>query len=669
MTLRSWVIKLGNPIVGSSSLFHGELNEQTPTRQVSHGEASKVPFHSGSANPSLASDFGSDPLKHWKAVARRTLISVAVFSVFVNLLMLTMPLYLFQLSDRVLTSHSHETLLMLTIVALGFIGVLSLVDILRRQVLGRLATNFETILGGPVLASIVTTAKVADSANLQPLTNLHQVKSFIASPIMLLLFDAPLAPIYFVAVFLIHPYLGFISVVAGLLLLGIAVINQKATSNPLGRANLHATKADAHANALARNSQIINAMGMLNESILHWGREQARALTYQSDAADRNFWISGASKGARLVTQIVILGVGAYLALMGSVTGGMMIAASIIAGRALQPLEVLIEGWRNLVQTRVAYAQVTRTVENLNQEQPHLLLPRPSGRLSVERLLYLPPGTKEAVLNGVSFELRAGESLAIVGPSGSGKSTLARILVGCLYPTAGKVRLDGTELRNWDRRQFGEFTGYLPQEVELFPGTIKDNVCRMRSDLPDERIYQAATFTEVHDMITGLPRGYETVLERSGAPLSGGQKQRIALARAFFGNPALVVLDEPNSNLDATGEQALTDTLKRAKDEGVTVIVITQRPAVLKSMDKLLILRGGRVEAFGPPNEVLVRLVRASSPSTPKAVEAAPDPEPQSSAPSSKASTDTLNQKQRRQSSTSRSSVKRSALNSEPKRD
>jgi ATP-binding cassette subfamily C protein len=214
------------------------------------------------------------------------------------------------------------------------------------------------------------------------------------------------------------------------------------------------------------------------------------------------------------------------------------------------------------------------------------------------------------VLNGVSFELEPGESLAIVGPSGSGKSTLARILVGCLHPTAGKVRLDGTELRNWDRRQFGEFTGYLPQEVELFPGTIKDNVCRMRNDLPDEKIYQAAMLTDVHEMISHLPNGYETVLERSGAPMSGGQKQRIALARAFFGEPSLVVLDEPNSNLDAAGEQALTDTLARAKEQHVTVVVITQRPAVLNSMDKLLILRAGRVEAFGPPSEVLLRVVR-----------------------------------------------------------
>jgi ATP-binding cassette, subfamily C, bacterial len=555
-------------------------------------------------------DLQDDPLVAWRSVARRTLTAVAVFSAFVNLMMLTMPLYLFQLSDRVLTSRSFDTLLMLTIVALGFIGVLSLLDIIRRQVLGRLATKFETILGGSVLASIVTSAKVADSANLQALRNLHHVKSFIASPVMLLLFDVPLAPIYFGAVFLIHPALGFITLVSGLVLIGIAFVNQKATSSPLANANLHTSRADAQAEALSRNSQVINAMGMLNESILHWGNDQARALISQSGALDRNFWISGTSRFARLVTQIIILGIGAYLALHGSVTGGMMIAASIIAGRALQPFEVMIEGWRNLIQTRAAYARVCTAVDSLKQEQAHLLLPKPAGHLSVDRLLYLPPGSKEAVLNGVTFELQPGESLAIVGPSGSGKSTLARILVGCLYPTAGKVRLDGTELRNWDRRQFGEFTGYLPQEVELFPGTIKDNVCRMRTDLPDEKIYAAAALTDVHTMICQLPHGYETVMERSGAPLSGGQKQRIALARAFFADPALVVLDEPNSNLDAAGEQALTDTLLRAKENRITVIVITQRPAVLNAMDKLLVLRNGRVEAFGPPSEVLIRLVR-----------------------------------------------------------
>jgi ATP-binding cassette subfamily C protein len=352
---------------------------------------------------------------------------------------------------------------------------------------------------------------------------------------------------------------------------------------------------------------VINAMGMLNEGILHWGREEARALTLQFGALDRNFWISGASKCLRLVAQIAVLGWGAYLALDGKLTGGMMIAASIIAGRALQPLEGLIEGWRSIVQTKASYARVVASIEALQKEKPRLLLPRPKGHVSVDRLLYMAAGSKEPILNGVAFELAPGESLAVVGPSGSGKSTLARLLVGCLVPAAGNVRLDGTELRNWDRRQFGEFVGYLPQEVELFPGSIKQNVCRMRDDLPDERIYCAAMLAGVHDLISRLPQGYETMLEGTGAPLSGGERQRIALARAFFGDPALVVLDEPNSNLDAAGEQALEDALRRAKSQGVTVVVVTQRPALLQSVDKVLVLKGGRAAAFGPPERILQR--------------------------------------------------------------
>ena len=573
----------------------------------------------GAHASTLESQQPSDPLAEWRRVARRTFWIVGLFSVFVNLLMLTMPIYLFQISDRVLTSRSVETLLMLTILSLGFLSVLSLLDVLRRQILGRLATQFETILGGPVLASIVSLSRATENGSTQALRSLHQVKSFLSGSVMLLLFDAPLAPIYFAAVFLIHPDLGMVALAAGVLLVIIAVLNQRATVGLLGEASMHGSRADAHADALARNAQVINAMGMLNESILHWGREQAQALRQQGNALDRNFWIGGASKFGRLVTQIVILGVGAYLALQGELTGGMMIAASIIAGRALQPLEGMIEGWRSVVQTRSAYARVRAALETFKQEPVRLRLPRPQGRITVDRLLYLPPGSKEAVLNGVSFELEPGESLAIVGPSGSGKSTLVRILVGCLLPTAGKVRLDGTELRHWDRRQFGEYTGYLPQEVELFPGTIKENVCRMRSDLPDARIYAAAQFTDVHEMITHLSNGYETVLERSGAPLSGGQKQRIALARAFFGEPALVVLDEPNSNLDAAGEQALTDTLKRAKEKKISVVVVTQRPAVLHSVDKLLILRAGRVEAFGPPGEILHRLVKPGGATRPAA--------------------------------------------------
>ncbi len=554
-----------------------------------------------------------DPMSEWRYAARRSFVAVGLFSAFVNVLMMTMPIYLFQLSDRVLTSHSFETLLMLSGLALGLIGVLSVLDIIRRQMLGRLSMKMESILAGPVLASVIGSAPTGEGGNIQPLRNLHQVRSFLSSPTMLLLFDAPLAPMYFLVIFLVHPLLGTLCVLAGAVLFGIALVNRSVTAKPLSSAGSHAAKADANAEALARNAQVINAMGMMNESILHWGREQADALRAQLDGQERNVWISGSSKFVRLVTQILMLGVGAYLALKGELTGGMMIAASIIAGRALQPLEGMIEGWRSLIQARQAYAKVKNAVEAMQAFKPRLLLPKPDGRLTVDKVLYLCPGSKEPALNGISFELPAGQSLAIVGPSGSGKSTLARIVVGCLFPTAGKVRLDGTELRNWDRRQFGEFTGYLPQEVELFPGTIRENVCRMRSDLPDIEVLRAAQIAGVHDMITHLSNGYETVLDRNGAPLSGGQKQRIALARAFFGEPSLVVLDEPNSNLDALGEQALAETLRRAKTRGVSIVVITQRPALLNLVDKVLILRGGRMEAFGPPSEVLHRLVRMNA--------------------------------------------------------
>jgi ATP-binding cassette subfamily C protein len=575
------------------------------------GDAARLSEKTGVEENAPASAVDPDwkPLSEWRDTARRSFMLVATFSVVVNLLMLTLPIYLFQLSDRVLTSRSIDTLLMLTMIAVLFLAALSLVDIFRRQMLGALATRMETLLGGPLLAAAIAGPQAAEGGAMQTIRSLHQVRNFISSPVMLLLFDAPLAPLYFAAVFLINVELGVVSLVAGAVLVGIAILNQRSTADMLSRAGAHAAKADARVEALARNSQVINAMGMLHESILHWGREHARALESQTGALESNFWISGASKFVRLLTQVAVLGWGAFLALEGHITGGMMIAASIIASRALQPLEGMIEGWRSVVQTRVAYARVVTALEAFQNEKERLRLPRPEGRIVADRLLYIPPGRKEPVLNGVSFALAPGESLAIVGPSGSGKSTLARMLVGCLTPTAGTVRLDGTELRNWDRRLFGAHTGYLPQEVELFPGTIRENVCRMRSDLEDEMVFEAAQVAGVHEMISSLPDGYETVLEGSGQPLSGGQKQRIGLARALFGNPSMIVLDEPNSNLDAVGEQALAETLVRAKQKGVTVIVITQRPMLLNSVDRVLVLRAGRMEGLGTPSEVLYRVV------------------------------------------------------------
>lgn len=550
-----------------------------------------------------------DPMTEWREAIKGTLLIVVAFSVVVNLLMLTMPLYLFQISDRVLTSKSLDTLVMLSILAVGLIGVLSLLDVMRRMILGRLSIMTEAMLGGPVLGSIVSSAPTGAGGDTQPLRSLHHLRAFISSPTMLLIFDAPLAPLYFIVIFLIHPLLGALVLFAGIVLALTAVANQVVTVKPLSNASTSLSAADAHGDAIARNAQVINAMGMFDETLRQWGSEQSRSMQHQLEGQERNVFVSGASKFVRLIAQISILGLGAYLALQGELTGGMMIAASIIAGRALQPLEGMIEGWRQVMQARQAYINVKRAVMSLQSQSDRLMLPRPKGRVSVERLLVLPTGSKEPILNGISIEIDAGEIVAIVGPSGSGKSTLAKTMVGCLYPTAGKVRLDGTELRNWDRRQFGQAIGYLPQEVELFPGTIKENVCRMRTDLADEDIVAAASIAGVHDMISRLPDGYETMLDRSGSPLSGGQKQRIALARAFFGRPALVVLDEPNSNLDSSGEQALTETLQRAKAEKVTVVVVTQRPALLNIVDKVLVLRGGRAEAFGEPRDVLRRLV------------------------------------------------------------
>jgi ATP-binding cassette subfamily C protein len=328
-------------------------------------------------------------------------------------------------------------------------------------------------------------------------------------------------------------------------------------------------------------------------------------LKAQVVGQDRNILMTGLSKFLRLSTQIAVLGWGAWLALESELTGGMIIAASIVASRALAPLEGTIEGWRNFVQARSAYARIRNLLQNSPLNSERLRLPRPEGRLSVERILYVPPPTKKVILNGVSFQLEPGESLAIVGASGTGKTMLARMLVGSIIPTAGYVRLDMMDLRNWDPRQFGESVGYLPQDVQLFPASIKANISRMRDDADDEAIFDAAELADVHEMISEFSQGYETVVGMDGSPLSGGQRQRVGLARAFFGNPRLVVLDEPNSNLDASGERALAKALLRAKDRSMTVVTITQRPSLLKSVDKIMIMHNGSVQAFGKRDEII----------------------------------------------------------------
>jgi ATP-binding cassette subfamily C protein len=546
-----------------------------------------------------------DVLGKGLASARRNLVTVALFSVAVNLLVLAIPIYLFNMSDRVLTSRSTDTLVMLTIIVVIAIGAHVLMDMMRRIILMRVAVETEAKLGGPVLSAAAKSAQSGSSREFQTLADLQHLRAFITGPVLLTMFDTPVAPVYFAVVFLIHPHLGFIVLGSGVALIIVALLNQRVTAIPFNQANNYGARANLTAESMARNAQVINAMGMIPEGVQVWGRETVESLKAQVIGQDRNILMTGLSKFLRLCTQIAILGWGAWLALESQITAGMVIAASIVASRALAPLEGTIEGWRNFVQARSAYARIKSLLLNSPLNLERLRLPRPAGYLNVERILYVPPPNKKVILNGISFQLKPGESLAIVGDSGTGKTMLARMLVGSIIPTAGSVRLDMMDLRNWDPRQFGESVGYLPQDVQLFPASIKANIGRMRDDARDEDVFDAAEMADVHEMISSFAQGYETIVGMDGSPLSGGQRQRIGLARAFFGNPRLMVLDEPNSNLDSNGERALAKALLRAKEKQITVVTITQRAALLMSVDKIMILHQGAVQAFGSRDEII----------------------------------------------------------------
>ncbi|MDL2407356.1 type I secretion system permease/ATPase [Rhizobium calliandrae] len=539
------------------------------------------------------------------SVVQHNILIVMIFTLAINVLVLAIPIYLFQISDRVLTSRSIDTLVMLTIAVIGAILLQVILDAVRRFILMRTAVELEVQLGAPILSAAARASLNGNGRDYQTLADLQQLRSFLTSGTLLAFLDAPLMPLFVVVVYLVHPHLGIIVMTCCAVLFGIAYLNQKMTAKQFAEANAFVSRANFHLDSMARNSQIINALAMIPEAVKMWGRETAGSLKSQVAAQDRNIIFSGLTKACRLITQVTLLGWGAHLSLSGELTGGMVIAASIISGRALAPVEGAIEGWNQFNHSRAAYGRIKQLLLNSPLNFPRLRLPNPEGRLDVERILFVPPPQKRVILNGISFSLKKGESLAVIGNSGSGKTTLGKMLVGSILPTSGNVRLDLMDLRNWDQRQFGESIGYLPQDVQLFPGTIKANIGRMRDDVEDRLIYEAAVLADVHELIATFPQGYETVVAADGAPLSGGQKQRIALARAFFGNPKFVVLDEPNSNLDTAGEAALARALLHAKKQGITTVTITQRPALLQCVDKILVLKDGSVAMFGERSQVL----------------------------------------------------------------
>jgi len=573
------------------------------------GGGGKGGFHKRTASPNFAQSF-----QNGLDVVRTNLAIVMAFTVFINILVLAIPVYLFQISDRVLTSRSLDTLVMLTAVVVGAVLMQAILDAVRRFILMRTAVEVAVQLGSPILSAAARASLHGNGRDYQVLGDLQQLRSFIVSGTLLSILDAPMAPLFVLAVYLVHPQLGYIVVGASVALLVVATINQRLTAKPFAEANGLLSRATLHLDSMSRNSQIINALAMIPEAVRIWGRDTSGSLRAQVRAQDRNIMMSSVSKGVRLLTQVSMLGWGAFLAIEGEITGGMVIAASIIASRALSPIEGTIEGWSSFTQFRASFGRIKGLLHSSPFNFERLMLPEPKGRLDVERILFVPPPNKKVLLNGISFSLMPGESLAVIGNSGAGKTTLGKMLVGSILPTSGSVRLDLMDLRNWDQRQFGESIGYLPQDVQLFPGTIKANIARMREDASDQSIYDAAVLADVHELIAGFPQGYETFVAGDGAPLSGGQKQRIALARAFFGDPKLVVLDEPNSNLDALGETALAKALLHARKQKITVVTITQRPALLNVVDKILVLNNGSVSMFGSRTEVMAALTAKKGP-------------------------------------------------------
>ncbi len=537
------------------------------------------------------------------------LAATAVFSFFVNLLQLVAPLFMLQVYDRVLQSRSGETLVALVVIAVVLLIVMGLLEAIRSRVLVRMGARIDQLMGGRLLQSLLeVTNRTGRGQEGQVLRDLDTLRNFITTSGIFALFDAPWVPVFIFVMFLFHPMIGAVGVVGAIILFALALATELRTRDPLRLASMYASRANDFAETSRRNAEVVQSLGMIGGVRRKWQGMHDAALSLQSIASDRAGSITGASRAFRFTLQVAILAVGAYYVLQHEITPGVMIAGSIIMGRALAPVEQAIGVWRQFIQSRSAYDRIKTLLAKAPPKQPSMPLPAPKGRLLVDKVVFGHPGGKP-VLKGVSFSLEPGESVGIIGPSAAGKSTLARILAGAWLPAAGSVRLDGVDLATWDREDAGQYVGYLPQDVELFGGTVKENIARFQ-DAEPEQIIEAARKADVHEMVLQLPKGYETEIGESGSSLSGGQRQRLGLARALFGNPRFLVLDEPNSNLDSDGEEALRQTILQLKAEGVTVVVIAHRPSILSVVDKVLFLRDGLPEMFGPRADVLARLTR-----------------------------------------------------------
>ena len=536
-------------------------------------------------------------------------IYAGLFSAAVNLLMLVPVIYMLQVYDRVVSSGSYSTLAMLTLLMVALTAALGGFEWVRSMILIAASNRIEKNLRRRVSDATFKRALLTGGAvsNSQPLSDLSSLRQFLTGNGLFAFFDAPWFPIYVFVMFMFHPLFGYAAIFAGIVMVALAYTTEKVTSKKLQDANSQSNWINNQVNGTLKNSEVIAAMGMADDLRHRQEKRFDQVLTLQTDASRSAGLLQSLSKTFHIVMQSLLLGLGALLALRQEISPGMMIAGSLLLGRALAPIDMLVGTWKGFTLARGQYDRLGQLLNQIPKDADTMSLPAPTGKLSAEQVMVVPPGSKNIVVRGVNMELNAGEALGIVGPSASGKSCLARALLG-IWPTySGKVRLDGADIFAWDRTELGPYIGYLPQDIELFDGSISENICRF-GDVDPDKVVEAARTAGVHDLILHLPQGYDTVIGGSGGILSGGQRQRIGLARAIYGSPKYLVLDEPNSNLDDQGERELVEAIRRIKSEGATVIIITHRTMVLQCVDKILVMRDGAASHFGPRDQVLAAL-------------------------------------------------------------
>jgi ATP-binding cassette, subfamily C, type I secretion system permease/ATPase len=572
-------------------------------------------------HPNVASTVTHSTIRDALKSCRGVFVCLGVFSGVINILMLTGSFFMLQVYDRVLPSQSVPTLVGLAILATALYVLQGALELIRSRVSVRIGAHLDQSLSSRVYDALVRLPLKTrgDGDGLQPLRDLDYVRSFLSGGGPSAFFDLPWLPIYLGICFLFHFWIGVTALVGSLVLVTLALLTEVRMREPTRDAARFATTRTALAAAGRRNAEVLRAMGMARRVGMRWSATNRDYLNANERASDVATGLGGISKVFRTILQSAVLGVGAFLVIHQESTAGIIIASSILTSRALSPVELAIANWKGFVAARQGAQRLHKLLALLPAEQEPMRLPQPKSGLSVEHIAVLPPGNERPVVTDVTFELKSGQGLGIIGPSGSGKSTLARALVGVWQPGRGTIRLDRAQLNQWSSESLGRHIGYLPQDVELFDGTVASNIARLDPTADPEAIVAAAQAAGVHDLILSLPAGYETPIGELGMAISAGQRQRIALARSLFGNPFLVVLDEPSSNLDAEGEEALTQAILKVRARGGILIVIAHRPSALAGVDHILMMRDGKMQTFGPKNEVLAKVLKYPTPISPPA--------------------------------------------------